>query len=126
MKGRGIKYIIFLMVLTTLFLYIRVYFIDTFNINQLSFLTDTLCLIIFFMAYFLKIKRKILVYSLICFSIIFSPLHLYEGISNNKVLYLFREGSCFNYNYLYPVTLLTSLLCVVIVVIESVLIIIRK
>lgn len=126
MKNQGIKYIILLMVLITIILYIRIYFIDISNINQLSFLTDTLCLIFFLVAYFLKIKRRILIYSLVCFSIIFSPIDLYEGISNNKILYLFRQGSYFNYNYIYPVTLLTSLFCGVIIVIESLLVIIRK
>jgi len=115
-----------IIVLIVFFLYIRTYIKVMGNFLQVSFITDSLCLILIFFAYSLRLKRRSLILFLCCFVVIFSPVDLYEGISNNKIFYLFRKASFFNYNRVYSITLSVTIIAMLLVVFESFSIIIGK
>ncbi len=111
------------LIIVLLFLIIKTYINEKDNIIQLSFILDSLCLVLIFFTYSLKLKRNSLILILCSLVIIFSPIELYEGISNNKILFMLRIPCFFNYNLIYPIVLTLVIISFLIVAFESVMII---
>lgn len=99
-----------LLLVLAISIYLRTYILIDFDPEQPSLWMDSLMILLISIALILKLKNDSIIVWLGFFFIIMSPIDLYEHITNNKLFFIFKHSVFFNYNRLYPLTLIIGLI----------------